>query len=129
MTDNAPFPNIRAALIELLADLGTGGVRTPADLAGACPFILIRRNGGSDDRITDSAHIDIDVFAIQPSDAETLAEDVRQRLIAGPHSLTNCVIDRADCTFGPTAVPWSNTNVSLVTASYLVTARRSFSLV
>lgn len=131
MTDLPPFPDLEAAVIELLADLSSGNVdvTTPPNLQDVCPFIRVTRNGGDDDRITDSGHIDVDVFALKRTDAQALAGTVRQRMISWPHSLSNCVIDRADCTGGPTAVPWADPVVSLVTLAFLVTARRTFASV
>lgn len=126
MTDQPPYIDLEAAVIELLTDLATCDVVTPSSLQHVVPFIRITRNGGPDDRITDTGHIDIDVFATARTAAKTLAELVRQRLESWPHSLSAGVIDRADCTNGPVVVPWANTNLSLVTLTFAVSARRTF---
>lgn len=126
MTDRAPWPDLEAAVIELLSDLGTCGVVAPSNLQSELPFIRIVRSGGNDDRITDTAKVDIDVFAAARSDAITLARTVQQRMLSFPHSQTGCVIDRVETSLAPSVVPWTNTLVALATATYTVTARRTF---
>lgn len=125
MADLAPFPDIEAAVIELLTDLGTADVQTPSDLAGNLPFIRVRSLGGSGDRWNDKPHVDIDVFAVKRTDARTTAELARQRLLSFPHTLSHCVIDTVDVANSPQEVPWANTDIRLIAASYTVTARRT----
>lgn len=128
MTDWAPFPDLEAAIIELLSDLVDGnlGVVAPPNLQAACPFIRVTRSGGNNDRITDLAKVDIDCFALARTDATTLGRSVEGRMLSFPHALTSCVIDRVETTQSPSAVPWSNSFVSLFAATYSVTARRTF---
>lgn len=129
MPDLAVFPNVEQAVVELLSDIfgdGAVGVVTPSNLADYGGYARVVRSGGSDDRISDTSRVDIDVFAANRSDAVNFAEQVRQRLLSWPHTLpiTDCVIDRVETNLSPSVVPWSNTNLALVTATYAVTARR-----
>lgn len=127
MTDLPVYPDLEAAVIELLTDLGTCDVVTPSNLQSVLPFIRVVRSGGSDDRITDTAKVDIDVFAADRTVAIALARTVQQRMLSFPHSLTNCVIDRVDTSLSPSVVPWANNLLDLATATYSVSARRTFS--
>lgn len=128
MADLAPFPDLEVATKLLIADLGTTGTTTPADLAGSLPFLRVVRFGGGDDRFTDSARIDIDAFEETRPVARLLAETVRQRLLSYPHVVSSdgltIVIDRVDTLTGPQEVPWGNPGLRRFTASYTLSARR-----
>lgn len=124
MSDPDPFPDMEAALIELVSDLATADVETPASLDDVLPFIRITRIGGNDDFFTDAGRMDVDAFAKQRSDASRLARLIRQRFGRGPHVLSNCVIDAVTTDVAPNQVPWGNPNIRLFTASYRITARR-----
>lgn len=120
----ASYIDIESAVIEVLAGLGTLDVNTPSDLLGNLPFIRVMRVGGNDNRITDTARIDIDVFDVQRTVASSLSRQVQQTLLAFPHSVAAGVIDEVTTTLSPSEVPWSNTSIQLFAASYTVTARR-----
>lgn len=122
----APYPDVEAAVIELLTGHGaTVDVETPADLNGNLPFIRVTQNGGNEDRITATARIGVDVFAASRTAAKTLADDIEQILIAFPHTLSNCVLDEVTAATRPSIVPWNNTSLRLSAATYVVTARRA----
>lgn len=126
MPDFPAFPDIEGAVIALLSDLGTADVDTPADLVGNLPFIRVRCLGGNDDLISDSSRLDVDVFALLRTDARSVAESVRQRLLSFPHSLSGCVIDKVTTTISPQEIPWGNPSIRLVAASYTAVTRRHF---
>lgn len=126
MPDLAIFPDIETAVLLLLDDLGaTTGIETPNNLALVCPFIRVRSLGGSDDRFNDHSRIDLDVFSPLRVTAKSLAELVRQRLLSFPHVLTSCVIDEVTTEVSPQEIPWSNTAIRLVAATYSATTRRN----
>lgn len=129
MTDLAPFPDLESAVIELLAGLGTLDTETPADLASNVPFIRVNRLSGNDDFFNDLGHIDVDVFGVKGDRTalSDLARLVQQRLIRGPHVLSECVIDRVATDVSPKEVPWANEAFRLFTATYSITARRPIS--
>jgi hypothetical protein len=127
----ASFPDIEDALCDVLADLAYTGTETPADLqallaasSGTGNVIRVRRVGGPDDGITDTARIDIDCFATRRSAVVALAETVRQRLISGPHATGSTVIDYVTTETGPVDLPWDDPKVRRRTATYTVRARR-----
>jgi hypothetical protein len=122
--ERKPFPDIEAALVELLSDLATCGTVTPPNLDSSLPFIRIMRYGGNDDLINDSARIDIDAFGQDRASSYELGEAIRQRLLAFPFSLTNCVIDKVTSNTGPMEIPWGDANVRRRNASYTVICRR-----
>jgi hypothetical protein len=135
VADLVGYPDIESLLIDLLADFGTVDTVTPADLATVLPFIRISRIGGTDDRITDTARVDVDCFQSTRVLVQTMAEGVRQHLIAGPYVvLEGAVIDRITTLSGPFEVAWGASGsrstsrgydpIRRFTASYTVTARR-----
>lgn len=130
MPDLAPFPDPERALGDLLADLGTTGNKTTVTLQDTLPYIRIRRTGGSDDEITDSATVSADVFAADADAAKALAERIRARLISGPFAGTSFrtghgVIDRAATAVAPQLIPATDSaNLALAVASYRITMRR-----
>jgi hypothetical protein len=124
----ASFPDIETAIMDLLEDLvGTDsiGTSTTPDLGNLLPFIRVTRFGGADDRITDTARVDIDVFGATRPDAYPLAETVRQRMLAAPHTVNGVVIGTVTTDAAPTEVPWDDQLIRRWTASYQVKARRS----
>lgn len=128
MTDLPGFPDIESAVGDAIAELAGGdghwGTVTPADLQQQLPFIRVRRFGGSDDRLTDQARVDVDYFAATRAAAWAGAEAVRQRLISRPLRVGAVVIDQVTTTSGPIQVPWDDPNVRRVTGAYTASARR-----
>lgn len=124
----APFPDVKAALRVLLADLGETGTFTPIDLRDRMPFLLVYRFAGADDRVTDTARVGIDVFTGTYTAGEFLAEQVRQRVIAAPHRIQTdtgvVVIDDAITDSAPVEVPYGDSAIRRWVASYRVTYRR-----
>lgn len=128
MSDLPSFPDLESAVGAALADIAGGedhwDTLTPADLQQQLPFIRVRRFGGSDDRLTDQARVDIDYFAATRAAAWAGAEAVRQRLISRPLRVGAVVIDQVTTTSGPIEVPWDDPDIRRITATYTASARR-----
>jgi hypothetical protein len=124
-TPLAAFPNVERAVCELLEGLGTVGTETNADLQDSLPFILVAVVGGSDNRISDLPRVDVRVYAAGATQAKTIAETARQRLIAGPHATTHGVLDKARTEVRPQILPYEDSeNLRLVVATYRISLRR-----
>ena len=133
MADLAPFPDPERAVGDLLGDLAAGGAgnKTYTSLqSGPLPYIRVRRTAGTDDEITDSATVDVSVFAADATEAKSVAESCRQRLISGPFAGTTFItahgrIDRAVTDVAPQLVTATDSaNLQLAVASYRITMRR-----
>ena len=122
MAFEEPFPDIEAALV---ASLGTGTVtRLPADLQTRLPLRRVRRVGGGDNRITDVARVDIEIYAASRAAAMDAAREIQQRLISAPFIADDVVIDRCTTEVGPHEVAYPDETTRLVSATYRIAARR-----
>jgi hypothetical protein len=125
MADQVSFIDIESAVMDLLSDIGTCGTVTPSNLQTVLPFIRVMRLGGTDDRFTDTARIDIDMFESTRPLVWTLAETVRQRMLSYPHTTNDGTIDFVVTSSAPFEVPWGDpTNVRRFVATYTVATRR-----
>jgi len=131
--DFAPFADPAAAVADLVAPFAKGGAgpKTYATLqAGPLPYIRVRRTGGSDDEVTDTAVVDVSVFDSDAANAMTVAEQCRQRLTCGPFAgsdfrTAHGRIDRVLTEVAPQLVtPPDLMVLQCVPASYRVTMRR-----
>ncbi len=125
------FPDVQRLLVadlEALAGAGHTGVETPSDLLGLLPFIRILRVGGGSDHLNDYPTVEIDVFASTYTEAERLAERVRQRLCGPPPPVA--VLDRVVCDPGPRELPWGDgqQQIRRFGATYQIAARRRMSV-
>lgn len=123
------FPDVQRVLVadlEAVAGVDHTGIETPEDLAAALPFIRIRRSGGGSDRLNDFATVDVDCFATTYTEAEQLAERVRQRVVGPPPPIA--VLDRATCEVGPRELPWGDGQIRRFAATYQIAARRRLSV-
>lgn len=121
----APFPKHARVVAAVVADLGTVGGETSTTLRDELPFIRVRRIGGTDDRVTDVARVDVRVYAVDLSAAETLSETIRQRLISRPSATAYGVLDRADTEVGPQEIPGPDPEqYRVVSTTYRVSVRR-----
>lgn len=121
----ASFPDVERAVGDLVGDLGTAGSETNITLQSTLPYIRVRRLGGSDNRVTDAARVDVHVYDKDATAAKVIAEQVRQRLISGPSTTTHGVIDRAWTEVGPQTIPADDTaNIRQVVATYRISMRR-----
>jgi hypothetical protein len=126
VADLAPFPDVEALLIALVADLLPAGTVFPPDLQEQLPYgRILRRPGGGDDQITDSARVDVEIAAATRAQARELAAAVQQRLISGPAAVPgHGVMDRAVTESGPHRVLHEDPAVRCVQATYTVSLRR-----
>lgn len=121
----ASFPKAARIVAALLDDLGTTGGETSTALQTELPFIRIRRIGGADNRVTDTARVDVRVYAVDLSAAEELSETIRQRLISGPSATAHGVMDGAFTEAGPLEVPGPDPDrYRVVSTTYRVSVRR-----
>lgn len=116
------WPDVEAVLVTALAQFGDTGTETPTDLQGNLPFIRVIRRGGPNDRISDQASVDIDVFAATRASGVPLCEVIRQYLLT---SYEMPEIDRVSTSSGPQELPWDDPNVRRWVSSYQVISRRA----
>lgn len=120
------FPNPVQVLVNNLQTLAGAtdrtGNQTPADFTGRLPFIRIIRIGGGSDNLDDRSTVEIDVFDSTYTAAVRLAEQVRQYLVGPPPGPWQ--LDKVICDAGPRELPWANTDVRRLGATYGVVARR-----
>ncbi|EPD63176.1 DUF3168 domain-containing protein [Streptomyces sp. HGB0020] len=125
MADLAPFPDVEDLLVQALADLSTTGTVYSADLDDELPFTRVRRAGGTDDRRTDSALVDVETAAATRAQAWQVARAIQQRLLSGPlHVAGVGVVDRAVTEVGLRGVLLDNTRLRGVLATYRLSLRR-----
>lgn len=121
----AAFPDVERAVGDLVTGLGTPGSETNITLQSTLPYIRVRRLGGSDDRFTDAARVDVHVYDTDATTAKSISEQIRQRLISGPSVTTHGVIDRAWTEVGPQTIPADDTaDIRQVVATYRISMRR-----
>jgi Protein of unknown function (DUF3168) len=120
----AAFPDVERMLGDLLSDLGTVGSETNIDLQTRLPYIRVHRIGGVDNRITDAARVDIDVYTTDATAGKTLTETIRQRLISGPSATAHGVIDRAWVESGAQTAPTDDPNLRRVITTFRIAFRR-----
>lgn len=138
----APYANLADAVLDLaiatmpslIPDDDHTGSETPANmqtrLEGGLLFLRAVRVGGIDNRITDHAAIDCDIFALTYAAASDGAEILRGVLLGYPHRVgsTNgtggVVIDSVFTEIGPRELPWENGAVRRFGATYQLSARR-----
>lgn len=121
-----PWPNVFDVLAELLADLAPQEVVsvTPDDLEEHLPLCRVVRIGGNDDRITDVARVDVEVYAGTWTQAWDLAEDARQIVLVRRQRTAAGLLDRAETEVAPRRLSHPNPRVRLVGAVYRVYTRR-----
>lgn len=122
-------PAHRTCLARLRTLSGYFGTSLPAEgLPERMPFHRAELLPGTDDGITFTARVVIDVFAPSYAVGEPRAEDCRQLLCAAPWHVVvdgqDVVADRVICTQSPVEVPWGDDNVRCWNATYQVDLRR-----
>lgn len=118
------FPDVEDVFCDLLAGFGEVGKITPADFTGLLPFIRVGCIGGSDDRVTDQATIDVEVFDATITGSNLVAERIRQFLIPGPHMVGSVVLDGVRTLSRARQLPWGTPDVFRSFATYRATSRR-----
>lgn len=117
---------IVAATVDDLGEVvGETGTDLQALLQNGQRVIRVRRIGGTDDKVTDIARIDVRSYAVDLSDAEETAGLARQRLISGPAVTAHGILDHAFTEVGPQEVPGPDPDqYRIVNATYRVSVRR-----
>lgn len=126
-----PFPDIETALVNGLPPLlvvpggGTvsAGTTTPSNLDARLPFLRVTLVEDPDDGVTRQATVDIDIFGGTRAVAYALGEQTRG-LMLSLRRLDGVTIDRVLTVSGPKRVPWDNTNIRRVLATYRISTRR-----
>lgn len=127
-----PFPDVEVAVMDGIeaafpALVGRTVTVTPADLQTRLTTGLVVRVGlvtGRDDRFTNYAVVDVDVFARTRADALGTAEQIRQWLLGYPRAVGTAVIDVVTTETAPTPAPWEDENVRRYLATYRISTRR-----
>jgi hypothetical protein len=99
------------------------GAETPDDLESRLPVIRIERGGGVDERFSEHPRVFVDVFAATADEARTLANDLRDALLALRGPVHGAVIRDVRCDSGPSRLPWANPAVYRRGATYTVSYR------
>lgn len=126
MTPLQPWPDVFDILAELLGGLTPREVvsATPDDLEEQLPLCRVNRIGGVDDRITDMARVDVELYAGTWTSARDLAESARQIILVRRQRTSAGLLDRAETEVGPRRLRHENPRVRLVGAVYRVYTRR-----
>ncbi len=121
------FPDIEAALLTYLGDLGYAVTSTPADLKTRLPVLRIQRIGGPNDKTNDYPRVSVQAFTARsyqnPRAAQLLAEAVRDKMRALPAVVDGVRLDIAETESGPVSLPWPDVDVTVVQAIYRLTTR------
>lgn len=98
----------------------------PDQLETRLPLVWVQVAGGGDDRITDTATVDVQAFAATRAEAVALAEKARGAMhalaathVPGQHA----VIDDVTTTERPVVVPYGNPALRRSVATYAVSTR------
>ncbi|MFD7111494.1 hypothetical protein ACFWAF_14995 [Streptomyces microflavus] len=120
----------QAAALIIRAALPTGTRvvnELPADLEKKLPLVQVQiAPGGGDDRVTDTALVDIDTFHSTRTGMWDLAREVRAALLAasGTHVPgARVVIDTVDTASRPAPVPYGSPAIRRAVATYALTSR------
>lgn len=137
MPELAPFPDVEQALMDLLQDLVVEpddvGVIIPVDLQARVlgdptrHVIRVRVIGGNDSRFIDFSRVDIETFGPDRATTLPLAETIRQRLISKPRATAFGVIDRAETEVRPQEIPYEDSDIRRISATYRLSMRRRVS--
>jgi hypothetical protein len=83
----------------------------------------IERGGGGDGMFSDHPRVFVDVFAATADEARTLANNLRDALLALRGPVHGAVIRGVRCDSGPSRQPWANEAVHRRGAAYTVDLR------
>lgn len=121
------WPNVtKVTRTYLAAATGTRTVtKLPSNLEAALPVIRVSRGPGSDDKITDSPLLDVEVFAADDDAMWTLAEDAREAMhaLAGK-SVSGALVDSVTTATAPVYVDYGNSAIQRAVASYRLALRK-----
>lgn len=116
------FADIEDIALVLLAPVGTTVLATPEIITP--PLVVIRRIGGADDVITDTAWIQVDCFGATRRQAADMAEQCRQLILAAPATgVGHASIDQTWTESAPSFVSYDRNSQRYV-ATYRIALRR-----
>jgi hypothetical protein len=133
VADLAAWPDVHYVLPLLFADLcdNVQGPLRPPNYQDNLPLVLVRRLGGNDDRITDTARVDVEVYVHRDPElgggydaAIALATAIQQRLLNRPHITESGNVDWVETESSPAEIPHDDQAVRLVAATYRISFRR-----
>lgn len=121
------YANAEAVLIAYLAPTpGIAGVSVelPQQVLTQLPFVLVTRVSGSDNYITDSATVDVDVFNSTRALAAVTARIIHARMMGLRHTAVNGVlVDNVETITGPSWLNYEDENLQRYVMSYIVESR------
>lgn len=126
MTAAPLFADVEQLVVLLLADALDCRVSTelPAHIETVLPVVRVSRTGGPDDKITDSARIDVETFHSDRGRSWDLAQQAREAMHAAAHTVVGGrLIDTVDTETAPMWIDYANDSVRRYTATYRVTSR------
>lgn len=128
MTVYGEISDIEADLVawlEVLPGVGAGhaGNNAPDDVEERLPFVRVVSLGGSDDTVTDVPVVDFDVFAATLDGAKALSATIRARLVPRTRA-GSAIIDYVSTNVSPRPLPWNNSRIKRVSATYAIGRRR-----
>lgn len=123
------WPDVEALIMDLIGarfgDPTHVGNTAPADLQTRLPYARVLALGGTDDWVTDTAAIDVDVFAANRSQSMRLAMQCRADLLGSVHTIPTGLLDHCYTRVRPRRLPWPDERIVLIGATYDVTTRRT----
>lgn len=133
MTERGKFPDAEQVMREIAAPFGYACTVLPVDPddpdgridESKFPIILIARNGGSRDEITDRPILQVGVLARTRSESWRVADDVRDAVFASPGTAPGGdLVDSAREITGVSQLPDIDPQNRLVEAVYALSFRR-----
>jgi len=119
----SPFADIEDIVLEILSPAGPTVLATPSQITP--PLIVVRRIGGSDNKITDIARIRVQTFANSHVGSYDLAEHCRQLVMASPATgVPGVTIDLAVTDTAPSYVDYGQPPLQRYVATYRLELRR-----
>lgn len=121
----AAWADVEDIGLELLEAAGAPTVlATPVDLVP--PLTVVRCVGGTDDRITNAARIQVQSYGRTRIEARDLAELSRQVVLAAPNTAVAGVsIDRTSTEQSPSFVDYGQPGIHRYIAAYRIEYRRA----
>lgn len=121
------WPDVEKALVSYLRTVT--GARTatlvPSDVETLARFVRISRGPGTDDTLTDSHLVDVETFTQAYADGYTLAEEVRQAMLAlSGQKAGPVLVDRVRTSGSPFWLDYKNPATNRFVASYRIEYRQ-----
>lgn len=122
-----PFPDAEKVAVALLYPVldDDKKVVTATTTSLTPPMIRVTRTGGEDDYITDYPRIDVQCIAGSRAQSWDMAEQCRQIILAAGNTAPGgWLIDSARTVTPAQQIPDPNTDIRVVTATYVLALRR-----